>query len=73
MDMLSNLKTLHEYNPVDSADVAHSNVLLSYGKKGRYVDTFDELHYTMVITTDKLSTMLPLTEDAFKENVLRAQ
>ena len=58
MDMLSNLKTLHEYNPVDSADVAHSNALLSYGKKGRDVDTFDELRYSMVITTDKSATVL---------------
>ncbi len=64
--MLSNLKTLHEYNPVDSADVAHSNALLSYGKKGRDVDTFDELRFTMVMTTDKPATVLPPTEDASK-------
>ena len=32
MDMLSNLKTFHEYNLNDIVDVAHGNALLSYGK-----------------------------------------
>ena len=59
IDMLSNLKTFHEYNLDDSVDVAHNYALLSYGKKRRYVDTFDELRYTMVVTTDKSATMLP--------------
>ena len=36
----------------------------------RDVDTFDELRYTMAMTTDKSATMLPPTEDAFKEHVL---
>ena len=55
MGMLSTLKTVHEYkyNLADSVNIAHSNALLSYGKKGRDVDTFDELRYTMVMTTDK--------------------
>ena len=46
-DMLSNLKkTFHEYNLDDSVDVARIYALLLYGKKGRDVDTFDELRYT---------------------------
>ena len=71
--MLSNLETFHEYNLYDSVDGARSYALLSYGKKGRYVDTFDELRYTMTMTTDKSATMLPPTEDAFKEHVLCAK
>ena len=73
MGMLSTLKTVHEYNLADSVNIAHSNALLSYGKKGRDVDTFDELRYTMAITTDKSGTVLPPTEDAFKENVIHAK
>ena len=61
MSMLSTLKTVHEYkyNLADSVNIAYSNALLSYGKKGRDVDTFDELRYTMVMTTDKSATVLP--------------
>ena len=75
MGMLSTLKTVHEYryNLADSVNIAHSNALLSYGKKGRDVDTFDELRYTMVMTTDKSATVLPPTEDAFKEHVIHAK
>ena len=36
-------KTFHEYSLDDSVDVARSYALLLYGKKGRDVDTFDEL------------------------------
>ena len=75
MGMLSTLKTVHEYkyNLADSVNIAHGNALLSYGKKGRDVDTFDELRYTMVMTTDKSSTVVPPTEDAFKEHVIHAK
>ena len=37
--MLSNLETFHEYNLDDSVDGARSYAMLSYGKKGRDVDT----------------------------------
>ena len=75
MGKLSTLKTVHEYtyNLADSVNIAHSNALLSYGKKGRDVDTFDEMRYTMVMTTDKSATVLPPTEDAFKEHVIHAK
>ena len=72
MDMLSNLKTFHEYNLDGSVDVAHRNALLSYGKKVRYVDTFDELRYTKAMTTDKSATMVAQAEDDFKHNALHA-
>ena len=73
IDMLSNLKTLHEYNLDDSVDVARSYALFWYGKKLRDVDTFNELSYTMAMTTDKSGIMLPPYEDAFKEHVLCAK
>ena len=72
IDMLSNVKTFHEYYLDDSVDVVRSYALLSYGKKRRYVDTFDELSYTMAMATDKSGIMLPPYEDAFKEHVLCA-
>ena len=56
--MLSNLETFHEYNLDDSVDGARSYAMLSYGKKGRDVDTSYELRYIMAITTNKS------TEDA---------
>ena len=62
--MLSNLETFHEYNLDDRVDGARSYAMLSYGKKGRDVDTSYELRYTMAITTNKSATMLPPTEDA---------
>ena len=72
-DMQSNLKSFHDYNLDDSVDVARSYALLLYGKKGRDVDTFDELRNAMAMTTDKPGTMLPPYEGAFKEHVLSAQ
>ena len=73
--MLSNLKkkTSHKYNLDGSVEVARIYALLSYGKKRRYIDTFDELHYTMARTTDKSTTVLPPTEYAFKEHVFCAK
>ena len=62
--MLSNLETFHEYNLDDSLDGARSYAMLSYGKKGRDVNTSYELRYNMAITTNKSATMLPPTEDA---------
>ena len=62
--MLSDLETFHEYNLDDSVDGARSYAMLSYGKKGRDVDTSYELRYNMAITTNKSATMLPPTEDA---------
>ena len=37
------------------------------------MDTLDELRYIMGTTTDKSASMLPPTEDAFKQHVLRAK
>ena len=73
VDTLSNLKTFHEDDREDSFAVARSYALLLYGKKGSDMDTLDELRYIMATTTDKPASMLPPTEDAFKQHVLRAK
>ena len=70
---LKKKKILHNYNLDGSVEVARRYALLSYGKKRRDIDTFDDLRYTMAMTTDKSATMLPPTEDAFKEHVLCAK
>ena len=72
VDTLSILKTFHEDDLEHSIAVARSCALLLYGKKGSDMDTLDELRYIMA-TTDKSASMLPQTEDAFKQHVLRAK
>ncbi|XP_014679528.1 PREDICTED: uncharacterized protein LOC106819400 [Priapulus caudatus] len=37
------------------------------------MDTLDELRYIMATMTDKYASMLPPTEDAFQQHVLRAK
>ena len=73
VDTLSNLKTFHEDDLEHSVAVARSYALLLYEKKGSDMDTLDELRYIMATTTDKSASMLPPTEDAFKQHVLRAK
>ena len=73
VDTLSNLKTFHEDDREDSFAVARSYALLLFGKKGSDMDTLDELRYIMATTTVKSASMLPPTEDAFKQHVLRAK
>ena len=46
-------------NNINDMSSLINRLLLSYGKKGRDVDTFHELRYTMVMRTDKSATMLP--------------
>ena len=69
----SKLKTFHEDNLDDSATVTRTYALLLYGKKGKYVDTLDELRYIMAATTDKSASMLPPMEDSVKQHVLCAK
>ena len=73
VDTLSNLNTFHEDDLEDSVAVARSYALLLYGKKGSDMDILDELRYIMATTTYKSASMLPPTEDAFKQHVLRAK
>jgi hypothetical protein len=47
-------------------------VLLLYGQRGKNCYTLDELRYSLASTTDKAAAMLPPTEDAFKQHVLRS-
>ena len=72
-DIISQLKTFHEDNVEDSVTVARTYALLLYGKKGKDADTLDELRYIIATTTDKSASMLPPTEDSFKQHVLRAK
>ena len=72
-DTVSKLKTFHEDDIDDSVTVARTYALLLYGKKGKDIDTLDELRYVMATTTDKSASMLPPTEDSFKQHVLRAK
>ena len=66
-------KTFYKYSLDGSVEVARRYALLSYGKKRRDIDTFDDLRNTMARTTDKSATVLPPTVDAFKEHVLCAK
>jgi len=55
-----------------SLDTARRYVLLLYGKRSKNCNTLDELRYALASTTDKQAAMLPPTEDAFKQHVMRA-
>ncbi|KAL8561134.1 hypothetical protein ACOMHN_033717 [Nucella lapillus] len=55
-----------------SLDTALRYVLLLYGKRSKNCNTLDELRYALASTTDKQAAMLPPTEDAFKQHVMRA-
>ena len=69
IDSLADLTTVHE----NDGNVSQVFALLLYGKKGKDVQTLDEMRYLMATTTDKAASMLPPTEDAFKQHVLRAK
>ena len=71
--ILSKLKTFHEDYLEDSVTVAHTYALFLYGKKGKDINTLEELCYIMAATTDKSASMLPPTEDSFKQHVLHAK
>ena len=44
-----------------------------YGQKAKNVTSLNELRYCLATTTDKSASMLPPTEDAFKQHVFRAK
>ena len=69
IDSLADLTTFHE----NDGNVAQVFALLLYGKKGKDVQTLDEMRHLMATTTDKAASMLPPTEDVFKQHVLRAK
>ncbi len=73
VDAVSELQTFHQDNVATSVTVARAYALLLYGTKGKDIDTLDALRYMLATTTDKSASMLPPTEDAFKQHVLRAR
>jgi len=73
-DSLTNLHSFHNDDLDGSVAAARKFVLLLYaGKKGKDINTLDELRYVLATTTDKTAAMLPPTEDSFKQHVLRAK
>ena len=63
------MTTFHE----NDGNVAQVFALLLYEKNGKDVQTLNEMRYLIATTTDKAASMLPPTEDAFKQHVLRAK
>jgi len=62
--MLSNF---HDNDLDGSVAAARKFVLLLYaGKKGKDINTLDELPYVLATTTDRTAGMIPATEDSFK-------
>lgn len=72
IDTLSGLSAFAEMDENDALDIAQLYVMKLYGQK-RQCSTLNELRYIFASTTDKTASMLPSTEDAFKQHVLRAQ
>ena len=53
-------------------DTAWRFILLMHGKKSKTLSSLNELRFLLAIITDKPASVLPPTEDAFKQHVLRA-
>ena len=73
MDAVYELQTFHQDNVAKPVTVARAYALLLYGKKRKDIDTLDALRYMLATTTNKSASMLPPTEDAFMQHVLRAR
>ena len=68
-----NLRFFHENDDDDSVESARKFALLLYGQKVKNVKSLNELRYRLATTTDKSTSMLPLTDDAFKQHIFRAK
>lgn len=64
--LIKNAQTLSDMN-------GFHFVLLMHGKNGKDLDSLNDLRFNLATTTDKPASMLPPTEDAFKQHILRAQ
>ena len=64
---LSDLSRFHEVDDDDSVKMARKFVLLMYGKKAKKLEFINDLRYRFATTTDKPASMLPPTEDAFRQ------
>ncbi|KAG1668106.1 hypothetical protein GQR58_018096 [Nymphon striatum] len=69
---LSDMKRFHEADMDTCISLARKFVRLMYGKKGKHLDSLNDLRFHFAATTDKPASMLPPTEDAFKQHILRA-
>ncbi|KAG1698810.1 hypothetical protein GQR58_005641 [Nymphon striatum] len=73
---IRNLQQFHETDTDACIESARQFVLLMHGKQARKLgqsDTLDDLRFLWATTTDKPASMLPPTEGAFKQHVLRAK
>ena len=70
---LSDMKGFHEADIDTCVSLSRKFVLLMYGKKGKDLDSLNDLRFHLATTTDKPASMLPPTEDAFKQHILRAK
>ena len=69
-DSILSLKRFHEEEDNVCLKLARKFTLLMYGKKGKGVDSLNDLRYMFDTTTYKPATMFPPTEHAFKKHVL---
>jgi hypothetical protein len=68
------LQSLEAFDDVPKfLDAARRFVLFMHGKKTKNLNSLNDLRFMLATTTDKPATMLPPTEDAFEQHVLRAQ
>jgi len=68
------LSSFHDDDLDGSVTAARKFVLLLYSaKKGKYINTLDELRYVLATTTDKTAGMLLPAEDSFNQHVLHAK
>ncbi|KAG1661416.1 Ubiquitin carboxyl-terminal hydrolase 16 [Nymphon striatum] len=70
---LSDMKRFHEADMDTCISLARKFVLLMYGKKGKHMDSLNDLRFHFATTTDTPASMLPPTEDSFKQHILRAK
>ncbi|KAG1687923.1 Glutamate receptor ionotropic, kainate 1 [Nymphon striatum] len=70
---LSDMKRFHEADMDTCISLARKFLRLMYGKKGKHLDSLNDLRFHFAATTDKPASMLPPTEDAFKQHILRAK
>ncbi|KAG1650989.1 Protein KRI1 [Nymphon striatum] len=62
---LSDMKRFHEADMDTCISLARKFVLLMYGKKGKHMDSLNDLRFYFATTTDTPASMLLPTEDSF--------
>ena len=77
VEHIDSVQQLSEFGRSSSLSIsldtaARRYVQLLYAKRRNNCNTLVELRYALASTTDKQAAMLPPTEDAFKQHVMRA-